>query len=193
MPVADAGVLLRDMASDSAQRAANVIRPSQEQLEQLDQPAPEGTWHEKPQVSKDTIRARFGRKKGKAADTAQQTTNGVDGQQGAVTNGAGGATTEKTDGVNGTSKEKRRSKEIAERTRAFLGEKVPQERRDQTIWRLKKMFVEIQGHSDCKHDIPSPSSVCVSNHSLNGWYRPGRDRVSSFPGRGIWATLEGHV
>jgi hypothetical protein len=156
--VGDAGILLRDMASDSAQRAANVIRPSQEQMEQLDQPAAEGTWHEKPQVSKDTIRARFGRKKGKAADTAQPTTNGVNGQQAATTNGAGGATTDKTGGVDGTTKDNRRSKEIAERTRAFLGEKVPQERRDQTIWRLKKMIVEVQGHSDCKF-LPLPYLV----------------------------------
>jgi hypothetical protein len=27
---------------------------------------------------------------------------------------------------------------------------MPQERRDRTIWRLRKMVVEIQGHPDCK-------------------------------------------
>lgn len=27
---------------------------------------------------------------------------------------------------------------------------MPKERRDQTIWRLKRMIVEIQGHNDCK-------------------------------------------
>ena len=27
---------------------------------------------------------------------------------------------------------------------------MPKERREQTVWRLKKMIVEIQGHQDCK-------------------------------------------
>jgi hypothetical protein len=31
-----------------------------------------------------------------------------------------------------------------------LKDKMPQERREQTIWRLKKMVVEIQGHQDCE-------------------------------------------
>lgn len=36
------------------------------------------------------------------------------------------------------------------RTNDYLRSKVPKERRDQTIFRLKKMIVEIQSHSDCK-------------------------------------------
>ena len=35
------------------------------------------------------------------------------------------------------------------KTRGYINEKVPRERRDQTIYRLKKMIVEIQGHQDC--------------------------------------------
>jgi hypothetical protein len=35
-----------------------------------------------------------------------------------------------------------------ERTKNYLKQKMPEERRDQTIWRLKKMVVEIQGHPD---------------------------------------------
>ena len=35
-------------------------------------------------------------------------------------------------------------------TRNYLNKKVPKERREQTIWRLKKMVVEIQGHEDCR-------------------------------------------
>lgn len=49
---------------------------------------------------------------------------------------------------------KDRAHEIEERTRnkskGYLKEKLPQERRDQTVYRLKKMVVEIQGHEDCK-------------------------------------------
>ena len=37
-----------------------------------------------------------------------------------------------------------------ERSRQYLDKKMPQERRDQVIYRLKKMVVEIQGHQDCK-------------------------------------------
>lgn len=36
------------------------------------------------------------------------------------------------------------------RTRGYMQEKVPKERREQTVYRLKKMIVEIQSHSDCK-------------------------------------------
>ena len=45
---------------------------------------------------------------------------------------------------------KQRSRDVAERVKAFLSEKMPEERREQTIWRLKKMLVEIQGRSDCE-------------------------------------------
>lgn len=41
-----------------------------------------------------------------------------------------------------------------ERTRKYLTSKMPEERREQTIWRLRKMVVEIQGHPDCKLIIP---------------------------------------
>jgi hypothetical protein len=36
-----------------------------------------------------------------------------------------------------------------EQTKQYLSKKMPEERRDQIIWRLKKMVVEIQGHPDC--------------------------------------------
>ncbi len=35
-----------------------------------------------------------------------------------------------------------------ERTKNYLKQKMPEDRRDQTIWRLKKMVIEIQGHPD---------------------------------------------
>jgi hypothetical protein len=39
------------------------------------------------------------------------------------------------------------------RTNDYLKSKMPEERREQTIWRLKKMVVEIQGHQDCKFTL----------------------------------------
>jgi len=39
---------------------------------------------------------------------------------------------------------------LANQTKEYLSDKIPKERREQTIWRLKKMVIEVQGHADCK-------------------------------------------
>jgi hypothetical protein len=49
---------------------------------------------------------------------------------------------------------KNQAKQYKARTNNYLKSKMPQERREQTIWRLKKMVVEIQGHEDCKSTLP---------------------------------------
>ncbi|KAL7935202.1 hypothetical protein V8C35DRAFT_298777 [Trichoderma chlorosporum] len=49
----DASILVRDMVGDGATNAANWVRPSDEQLRQMDQAAPDNTWHEKPDLSKE--------------------------------------------------------------------------------------------------------------------------------------------
>lgn len=41
-------------------------------------------------------------------------------------------------------------KEYSDKTKNYVSEKIPKERREQTVWRLKKMIMEIQGHADCK-------------------------------------------
>ena len=60
--LSDATTLLRDIAGDAAQNTANKVRPSEEALGQIDQPAEENTWHENPDLSKsnlkDTIKQR---------------------------------------------------------------------------------------------------------------------------------------
>ena len=60
--MSDAVVLIRDMAADASQNAANVIRPPEEQLAQIDEPAEENTWHEKPNLSKEDIKQRLTKK-----------------------------------------------------------------------------------------------------------------------------------
>lgn len=45
---------------------------------------------------------------------------------------------------------KAKAKEMAQKTKHYMQEKMPKERRDQAIWRLKKMILEIQGHPDCE-------------------------------------------
>lgn len=163
----DATVLLRDMASDSAQRAAGVLRPSEEQLAQMDKPAEDNVWHEKPNISKDAIKSRKKSKKQKAQD--QSMVNGlpadqlptnqlpVSQQQGGLDAPVASTSTSAPAPATGTpaeaeakDKAKQKSRDYTDKTKAFLAEKMPQERREQTIWRVKKMIVEIQGHSDCE-------------------------------------------
>ena len=53
----DATVLLRDMASDVSQEAANKVRPSAEQLAEVDKPAPDNEKVEAPDFSK--LKSKF--------------------------------------------------------------------------------------------------------------------------------------
>lgn len=60
--MSDATVLIRDIAADASQKAANQVRPNEDQLAQIDTPAEENVWHEKPDVSKDDLKKRFKKK-----------------------------------------------------------------------------------------------------------------------------------
>lgn len=153
----DAIILLRSMATDSAQKAAGYLQPSEEQMAQIDQPAEEGTWHEKPNFSKEGLKSQMDSARQRAKGTA---TSGAGTDQ---TNGTGGHPTQSTNqgvdqnATDGVSKDKRQ--EMTEKTKAFLNEKMPQERREQTVWRLKKMIVEVQGHSDYQEAIETLLSL----------------------------------
>lgn len=57
--MSDATILIRDIAADASQKAANQVRPSEEQLSQIDTPAEENVWHEKPNLSKDEMKSRL--------------------------------------------------------------------------------------------------------------------------------------
>lgn len=59
-------------------------------------------------------------------------------------------TTEGADNESVTPSEMSRTKKLANQTKEYLSDKVPKERREQIIWRLKKMIIEVQGHADCK-------------------------------------------
>lgn len=52
--VSDMVTLLRDVAGDGAQKAANKVNPDQDALEHIDEPAPENQWHDVP--SKDDLK-----------------------------------------------------------------------------------------------------------------------------------------
>ena len=54
-------------------------------------------------------------------------------------------------------------KEYSDRTKNYVSEKIPKERREQTVWRLKKMIIEIQGHADCKYARIYTSMAKITN------------------------------
>jgi uncharacterized protein DUF5923 len=169
--VSDAAVLIRSMAGDAASNAAGKLQPPEDKLNQIDQPADDNTWHDVPDVNKEKIKGLlpFGKKDVKEAaneglstahpqgstdpaDTAaiaandQQTggasgVNAVGGLKAAASN-----LQDKSDTGDAGQKAKSKTKEYNERTQNYLKGKMPKERRDQTIWRLKKM---VSSMSDC--------------------------------------------
>lgn len=56
--------MLRDIAADASTKAANLVRPSEEDLNQIDQAAEENVWHEKPNLSKEELKKRIKKNKG---------------------------------------------------------------------------------------------------------------------------------
>jgi hypothetical protein len=175
--LSDATVLLRDIAGDAAQNTANKVKPSEDRLNNLDKPAEDNTWHDTPDLSKDKLRAQakqslpFGKGEAKEAagdinqaahpdgsrdprDTAQLGAH--EGQTGQPTGvNAQGALNVAKDKVDQNVSEEDKDKARARRDQLnnYLKGKMPEERRDQTIWRLKKMVVEIQGHQDYQRAI----------------------------------------
>jgi len=163
----DAWIIARDIAGDGAQKAASKVRPSEDELSQVDQPAPENTWHEKPDFSKhkDQLTSKFKKNKDKAkkdagdvADTSAQA--GTDGRVETASDVDANAavnvgTQQAKEKVSGAVPEetKGRAREVTDRTKDYLSRKMPKERREQVTWRLKKMVLEIQGHSDYQQAI----------------------------------------
>ncbi|KAF2011431.1 hypothetical protein BU24DRAFT_426515 [Aaosphaeria arxii CBS 175.79] len=175
--LSDASILLRDIAGDAATNTANKVRPNEEQLSQIDRPAEDNTWHEAPDLSKGNLQNQlkqsipFGKGDAKQAagdinqaahptgsrdpaDTAdllareqqQGTQQGLNAQAAAVQ-------AKESISQNIPEEDKDRARRQRERAQNYFKGKVPQERREQTIWRLKKMIVEIQGHQDYQRAI----------------------------------------
>ncbi|CAI7636926.1 unnamed protein product [Penicillium pancosmium] len=138
--LSDATVLIRDIAADASQKAANQVRPSEEKLAQIDEPAEENTWHEKPNINKDDIKGKF--KKNKTDKSSVGSPSIAESETGTA-----------GDASSVTPSEASRRKKLAGQTKEYLADKIPKERREQTIWRLKKMIIEVQGHADYQQAI----------------------------------------
>ncbi|KAL1635076.1 hypothetical protein SLS58_010416 [Diplodia intermedia] len=150
----DAQIILRDMVGDAATRTANRVNPTEEQLSQLDEPAADNTWHETPDFK--GMKAEYQEKLNKnklfakkeaqrAADNSAQVAQNEGGEVGA--DYAVGDAKQRLD-ENIPDERQDQVRQYRERTQNYLKDKLPKERREQTIWRLKKMVVEVQGHQD---------------------------------------------
>jgi hypothetical protein len=165
----DALILLRDIAGDAATNAAGKLNPSEEQLRQIDEPAADNTWHETPSAAgiKGQFQEKYGSKipfnrkdaQKEAKKVAEDSANKGETQDGKADPNAAAATAashaadkipeeDKQKAQELRDKAKQKRDEYQAKTKQYLNEKMPQERRDRTIWRLKKMIVEIQGHQD---------------------------------------------
>ncbi|KAL8691203.1 MAG: hypothetical protein Q9218_003516 [Villophora microphyllina] len=165
--LSDATILLRDIAGDAAQNAANRVNPSQDQLSQIDQAAEDNTWHDVPDLSRDNLRNQargqinqnkpFSRSdvKGAANNALNQgqTQDGVDPDQTAAQGQQQANQLRDQASANVPDETKDRAKDFRNRGKDYAASKLPKERRDQSIFRMKKMIVEIQGHQDYQQAI----------------------------------------
>lgn len=175
--LSDASILLRDIAGDAAQNTASKVKPEEHQLNQIDRPAEDNTWHDVPDLSKDKLKTQLKQSSPFSKNDAQKAAGDVtqaahpEGSRDPADVAQVGATEAQTgqptglNAQNAASEAKRqvsenvseedkdRARRQRERLNNYLKGKMPEERREQTIWRLKKMVVEIQGHQDYQRAI----------------------------------------
>ncbi|TLD05336.1 uncharacterized protein PgNI_09469 [Pyricularia grisea] len=159
----DASILLRDMAGDAATKAASNVKPSQDDLSQIDRPADDNVWHDAPNLSKDNIRKQVQGvyKNNKANGQTPATTEPGQIAPGQTSPLQSSAVQPTTAGVNGQEPPpevqltaeaqqaaKQKGVEYRARTKRYLEQKVPKDRREATVWRLKKMLIECQQHPE---------------------------------------------
>jgi len=181
--LSDATILLRDIAGDAAQNTASRVKPNEHQLSQIDRPAEDNTWHDVPDLSKESMRSQFKQKSPWSKQDAEKVAGDVtqaahpegsrdpadlanagayeaqtDQTVGLDAQNAAGVAREKVSG-NVPEEDKDRVRRQRERLNNYLRGKMPDERREQTIWRLKKMIVEIQGHQDYQQAIDTLLSL----------------------------------
>lgn len=158
----DIGLLAQDMTADAvakAQSAAGIsperIRPDGDKLQQIDEPAPDNTWHDKPDF--EGAKAKAKDMVGTVKNAAQQQKERAQQADGVVSDGQAREAQEKKDeGANKAQQKKdelqdkagEKKEQLKQDTKDYLEEKIPEERRDAAIERLKKMVVEIQDHED---------------------------------------------
>ncbi|RMZ76849.1 hypothetical protein DV738_g4718, partial [Chaetothyriales sp. CBS 135597] len=170
--LSDSTILLREIVGDAATQVASKVGPSEDQLAQVDDPAEDNTWYDAPDLSKQRLRDTYNKNKPfsrdqsvgavqQGVDAAQSQTDAQTGvQEGAATAGDN-LTQQAQANVPAETQEnvKQTTNQYLQSSKAYIDKKVPQERRDQAIYRLKKMIVEIQGHSDYQQAVETLLSL----------------------------------
>ncbi|KAK0522256.1 hypothetical protein OC842_006516 [Tilletia horrida] len=161
--VQDFGIIGRDIFADAASKAADFARPGEDKLAQVDQPAPDNHFHddvpfakEKNKVQQALSEAKAQKAADQAADEAkghaQDVVNAVDPNASNQANKAAvtDAVKDKANLLSSKIPEKHKElvKQHANAASEYFKDKFPQERRDQFIFRLKKIVVELQRHRD---------------------------------------------
>lgn len=190
--MSDATILMRDIAGDVAVKTATKVKPSDEQLAQIDQPAADNTWLDSPDISASQLKNKITSAKSTAGDAASDAVGDASavahpegsrdpgdtasriredkqrGRDSAVDVGdgmqAGAATLRQRTAQNVPEGTKESTQRNMDRAKHYLSAKMPPERREQTIWRLRKMVIEIQGQSDCElHSCPVQTQLTDRN------------------------------
>lgn len=166
--VNDGLVLIRDIAGDSAQKVADKVNPSEDELKNIDEPEEDNTWHDVPDIkgqvkdkyhqAKPTDRQGLKDAARDAKSTGQNSGSNRGGAKEALKTGfnnlKGQAQSNVPDDQQDEAQHKKeqgkqKARQTRDQAKDYLKNKMPQERREQVIHRLKKMIVEIQGNSDC--------------------------------------------
>ncbi|EUC28394.1 hypothetical protein COCCADRAFT_41078 [Bipolaris zeicola 26-R-13] len=214
--LSDATVLLRDMAGDAAMNTANKVKPSEDRLNRLDEPAEDNTWHDTSNLNRENLRNQaksslpFGNKNKGDLKEAAKDVNQAANPEGArdpthtadlaATEGQTGQSTgldvrsgveaakQKVD-ANTSDEDKQKVRARREQLNNYLKGKMPEERREQTRWRLKKMIVEIQGHQDYQRAIETLLDL-AERYSSHGRIlsQQGKGSVQGFTQENQWLT-----
>lgn len=153
--VQDLGLIGRDMFADGAQFLAGKARPDEEKMASVDQPAGDNEFHDDIPTALKTKSAeeKEAEKVKKEADKKEKDAQREAEIKQYIANGDTPQQAQakaKAAELKGNIPEKHRevAKEHKDKTVNYLKENFPEERRDQFIYRLKKVLVECQRHKD---------------------------------------------
>lgn len=143
----------RDVFADAASKAADLARPDEEALKNVDQPAPDNHFHDDiPAPLKKVEKApNASDVAGKAQTEAEKAIDMNAPVKDNVNNVANVLKANTLDKLPENHKEA--VKEHAEKTQEYFKEKFPKERREQFVYRLKKIVVECQRHREYQDAI----------------------------------------
>ncbi|PWN89674.1 hypothetical protein FA10DRAFT_150919 [Acaromyces ingoldii] len=152
----DFGLIGRDMFADAAQFAAGKARPNEDKLATVDHPAPDNEFHDDiPEALKKANKAADKKEEGKqdVAAAVQQTANDAQDPNASVEANKQTAADQAAAAGNKLAakipdKHKDLAKEHKDKTVNYFKENFPEERRNNFIYRLKKVLVECQRHKD---------------------------------------------